>query len=178
MNKKLYISLFFSNLVKLNPLSSNHRMYNLYTKFVKILEICKQFSENLVNELGNIPRRGPVPKFSDLEVVVLSLTAETESIDSEKCLFDYKLQEYKANIPNLISRRQFNDRRKKTAGLCEKLRKRIAMKMDGGEEQFFIDSKPIEVCRVARGKRCRMGRFLASPRLRFLCFTEHILFRL
>ena len=25
-------------------------MYNLYTKFVKILEICKQFSENLFNE--------------------------------------------------------------------------------------------------------------------------------
>ena len=152
------MSLIFSNLVVIKTLSSNHRMYNLYTKVVKILEICKQFSENLVNELGNIPRRGPVPKFSDLEVVALSLTAETESIDSEKWLFDYKLQEYKANIPNLISRRQFNDRRKKTAGLCEKLRKRIAMKMDGGEEQFFIDSKPIEVCRVARGKRCRMGR--------------------
>ena len=44
-------------------------MYNLYTKFVKVLEICKQFSENLVNELGNVPRRSPVPKFSDLEVV-------------------------------------------------------------------------------------------------------------
>ena len=74
------------------------------------------------------------PKFSDLEVVALSLTAETESIDSEKWLFEYKLQEYKDNIPNLISRRQFNDRRKKTAGLCEELRKRIAMEMDGGEE--------------------------------------------
>ncbi|ERT61465.1 hypothetical protein HMPREF1254_2147 [Prevotella sp. BV3P1] len=35
-------------------LSSNHRMHNLYTKIVKILEICKQFSENLVNELGNV----------------------------------------------------------------------------------------------------------------------------
>ena len=46
-------------------------MYNLYTKFVKILEICKHFSENLVNESGNVPRRGPVPKFSDLEVVAL-----------------------------------------------------------------------------------------------------------
>ena len=70
-------------------------MYNLYTKFIKILEICKQFSENLVNESGNVPRRGrgPVPKFSDLEVVALSLTAEAESIDSEKWLFDYKLQE-------------------------------------------------------------------------------------
>ena len=71
---------------------------------------------------GNVPRRGPVPKFSDLEVVALSLTAETESIDSEKWLFDNKLQEYKDSIPNLISRRQVNDRRKKTAGLCEELR--------------------------------------------------------
>ena len=133
-------------------------MYNLYTKFVKILEICKQFSENLVNESGNVPRRGPVPKFSDLEVVALSLTAETESIDSEKWLFDYKLQEYKDCIPNLISWRQFYDRRKKSAGLGEELRIRVAMEMDGGEEQFFVDSKPIEVCRVARGKRCKMGR--------------------
>ena len=158
MSKKLHISLIFSNLVVFKTLSLNHRMYNLYTKFVKILEICKQFSENLVNEFGNVPRRGPVPKFSDLEVVALSLTAETESIDSEKWLFEYKLQEYKDNIPNLISRRQFNDRRKKTASLCEELRKRIAMKMDDGEEQFYVDSKPIEVCRVARGKRCKMGR--------------------
>ena len=46
----LYMSLIFSNLVVLKKISSNHRMYNLYTKFVKILEICKQFSENLVNE--------------------------------------------------------------------------------------------------------------------------------
>ena len=90
--------------------------------------------------------------------MVLSLTAETESIDSEKWLFDYKLQEYKDSFPDLISMRQFNDRRKKTAGLCEELHKRIAMEMDGGEEQFFVDSKPIEVCRVARGKRCKMGR--------------------
>ena len=84
-------------------------MYNLYTKVVKILEICKQFSENLVNESGNVLRRGPVPKFSDLEVVALSLTAEAESIDSEKWLFDYKLQENKDSIPHLISSRQFND---------------------------------------------------------------------
>ena len=55
MSKKLYISLVFSNLVVIKTLSSNHRMYNLYTKFVKTLEICKQFSENLVNESGNVP---------------------------------------------------------------------------------------------------------------------------
>lgn len=93
-------------------------MHNLYTKFAKILEICKQFSHHLVNDKGNISRRGPVPRFSDLEVVALLLAAESESIDSEKWLFDYKLQEYKSKIPNLISRRQFNDRRKKTPPTC------------------------------------------------------------
>ena len=39
MSKKLYISLIFSNLVVLKTISSSHRMYNLYTKFVKILDI-------------------------------------------------------------------------------------------------------------------------------------------
>ena len=66
-------------------------MHNLYTKFVRMLEICKQFSHNLVNAQGNIVRPGPVPGFSDLEVVA----AESESIDSENWLFEYKLQEYR-----------------------------------------------------------------------------------
>ena len=48
------MSLIFSNLVVFKTLSSENRMYNLYTKFVKILEICKQFSENHVNEFGNV----------------------------------------------------------------------------------------------------------------------------
>lgn len=159
MFEKLYISLIFSILVVLNLLNTNHRMYNLYTKFAKILEICKQFSPHLVNDKGNISRRGPVPRFSDLEVIALSLAAESESIDSEKWLFDYKLQEYKNKIPNLISRRQFNDRRKKTASLCEAIRKEMVKAMNGKENLFLVDSKPIEVCRVARGKRCKMGRF-------------------
>lgn len=51
-------------------------MHNLYPKFIKILEICKQLSKNLVNDHDNITRRGPIPQFSDLEVVALSLAAE------------------------------------------------------------------------------------------------------
>lgn len=62
-------------------------MYILHTKFVKILELHKLFSENLVNESGNVPHRGPVPKFSDMEVVALPLVAEIEGIDSEKWLW-------------------------------------------------------------------------------------------
>ena len=38
------------------------------------------------------------------------------------------------------------------------IRKRIAKAMDGAEEYFCVDSKPIEVCRLSRGKRCKMGK--------------------
>ncbi len=75
-------------------------MDNFFAKFGKILDVCKHFSKDLAGGHGNMPRRGVVPKFSDLEVIALALTAETES----------------------------------------------------------IDSKPIEVCRLSRGKRCKMGR--------------------
>jgi hypothetical protein len=132
-------------------------MHNFHAIFSKILEICKQFSYDLVNTEGNSRRRGVVPRFSDIEVIALSLTAETLSIDSENYLFR-KLAESKKEIPNLISRRQFNDRRKSTSELCEKIRKRIADSIDGGEKYFCIDSKPIEVCRMSRSKRCKMGR--------------------
>lgn len=133
-------------------------MCNLFTKFVKFLEICKQFSYDLVTEKGNIRRPGPIPRFSDLEVVALSMAAESEEIDSENWLFESKLKECRDKIPNLISRRHFNDRRKSVSNLCEQIRSRIANHIDGGEDYFCIDSKPIEVCRVVRGNRCKMGK--------------------
>ena len=102
MSKRLYLSLTFSNLVVIKTLSSNHRMDNLYTKFVKILEICKQFSENLVNESGNVPRRGPVPEFPIWKLCTIFGNRD-RGHEREKWLFYYKLQEYKDCIPNLIS---------------------------------------------------------------------------
>ena len=99
-------------------------MHNLYVNFVIIFDICKSFSTNLVNELGNMPRPGVVPKFSDLEVIALNLTAESMSIDSENYLFAL-LEDYRNEMPNMISRRQYNDRRKYTADLCERIRKRL-----------------------------------------------------
>ena len=51
------------------PLIYHQYMHNLYTIFSKILKICKQFGDNLINEKGNIPRPGVVPKFSDIEVI-------------------------------------------------------------------------------------------------------------
>lgn len=157
-HKKLHISQIFSNLELSTFKLYNLIMCNLYAKFVKFLEICKHFSCNLVTESGNIRRPGLVPRFSDLEVIALSMAAESEEIDSENWLFESRLKECHALIPNLISRRQFNDRRKAVCSLQKQIRSRMAKKMDGGEDYFCVDSKPIEVCRAARGKRCRMGR--------------------
>ena len=143
-------------------------MRNLAANFGKILDICKKFSKNLVDKRGNMPRRGVIPRFSDLEVIALSLTAEKFSVDSESYLFSL-LEEYKSDIPNLISRRQFNDRRKFTANLCEQIRKNIALAIDAGEDMFCVDSKPVPVCRIARAKRCKLGKndFETAPNYGF-----------
>lgn len=133
-------------------------MRNFIAKFGKILEICKDFAKNKVNEHGNVPRRGVVPKFSDLEVIALGITAEVFGFDSENLLFHRLRNECKGDLPNLISRRQFNARRKLTARLAEEIRKDVAFAIDGSEDVFCIDSMPVKVCQNARAKRCAMGR--------------------
>ena len=125
-----------------NPLSSIIiDMHNFVTKFGKILEICKKFVGNQVIEKGNVPRRGVVPTFSDLEVVALSFIEEALSIDSENYLFKRLNTECPGVIPNLITRRQYNQRRKKIMMLGENICQAIAKVIDGGETVFSIDSK-------------------------------------
>lgn len=78
------------------------------------------YSEDLITEVGNVRRPDSIPRFSDLEVIALCMAAEAERIDSENWLFKAKLKACRSYIPNLISRRQFNDRRKAVSGLCER----------------------------------------------------------
>ena len=153
------MSLNFSNLLVAKLLSYKViGMHNFVAKFRKILEICKKFAENQVNEGGNVTHCDVVYTFSDLEVVALSITAEAFSIDSENYLFKRLNSECPGAIPNLITRRQYNQRRKKTMLLGESIRQAIARAIDGGEDVFRIDSKPVKVCQNARANRCQMGR--------------------
>ncbi len=62
-------------------------MHNFIVKFAQILDIYKKFAGNRVDRNGNRPHRGIVPKFSDLEVIALSTTAEAFGFDSENYLF-------------------------------------------------------------------------------------------
>ena len=40
-----------------------------------IKDLCKQITGNLVNESGNIPRRGVVPIFSNIEIVAVNMAS-------------------------------------------------------------------------------------------------------
>lgn len=134
-------------------------MHNLKTNFDKMLDICKQIGKEYTNESGNIPRCGVIPRFSDLEIIALSLTAESLSIDSENLLFSKLSTDYKNDFPTLISRRQYNDRRKSLFVLTDTIRRGMAKIIDEFEAVFDVDSKPIEVCRIARANRCKVGKF-------------------
>lgn len=57
-------------------------MHNINTNFDKILGVIKDILKYEVDEKGNYKRRGTVPRFSDVEVIALNLTAECLSIDT------------------------------------------------------------------------------------------------
>jgi len=153
-------------------------MHNLSTNFGKFLDICNTFGKKFTNDKGNIPRRGVVPKFSDLEVIALSMTAEAHSIDSENLLFNKLQAEYRADFPNLISRRQFNDRRKMLFELKEKIRKCIAENIDESEDTYCVDSKPVELCKLSRAKRNKIGKtdFEKAPSIGYCASQERYYF--
>lgn len=94
-------------------------------------------------------------KFTDIEVIALNITAEILSIDSENYLFHLLNNECKEDFPNIISRRSYNDRKKVLEKLTDKIRTRIADKIDEGEKYLIIDSKPLPICKLKRSKRVK-----------------------
>jgi len=133
-------------------------MHNIKTNFDKILGVLKDILGKEINEKGNYVRRGSVPKFSDIEVIAMSLTAECLSIDSENYLFSKLHTEYLDEFENMISRRQYNDRRKFLFGKTEQARKLLSARLNRQADVFAIDSMPLEICKISREQRNKMGK--------------------
>ena len=122
-------------------------MNNLKANYERILEVLRKISkENL------LPYQRRQPKMSDLEVLSLSLTAEYMGIDSENHLF--------RNLPGFftdkIERSVYNRRRRKLAVYTDQIRMKLAETFNEFEDCFVIDSMPLEVCRLSRGKRSKI----------------------
>ncbi|MDB5116369.1 MAG: transposase family protein [Mucilaginibacter sp.] len=130
-------------------------MAKIRLQFDKFHHALKDTLETVFPETGNILRPGPKPKFTDIDIIVLSLTSEYMGIDCEVDLFD-QLDKEKKDFPYLISRRQYNDRRRLLLPETEKLCKLLMGKFAVSEDTFVIDSTPLRVCRIARWKRNKM----------------------
>ena len=120
--------------------------------------LLKDILSDEVNAKGNYARRGVVPRFSDVEVMALSLTAECLSIDSENYLFSKLTSEYADAFENIINRRQYNDRRKLLFEKTECVRKLMVSRLNEDVDLFAIDSMPLEICKLSREHRNKMGK--------------------
>jgi hypothetical protein len=121
-------------------------MRNLFALFAKYHDICKQLTGNLVNKSRNIPHCGVIPKFSNWEAIALSMTAKTESINSENLLFSQP-SEYQKKFPNLISHHQFNDRKKFTLPFAKRsvsalqillMKEKISFALTSNSSKFVV----------------------------------------
>ena len=133
-------------------------MHNIKTNFDKILGVIKDILGDEINAKGNYLRRGTVPKFSDIQVIALSLTAECLGIDSENYLFSKLNKEYLNEFENMISRRHYNDRRKLLFEKAERVRKIMSERLNKQADVFAIDSMPLEICKISREQRNKMGK--------------------
>lgn len=131
-------------------------MHNLEEKFLNILNIVKQSLQDVLDSNGNLPKPGPAPKFSDAEIIALSLLSEALMIDSENYLFALLQKLRGDSFKHLIERSRYNRRRKQLNDLTEQVRQTLANEMAAGENVFLIDSMPIEICKFARAKRLRI----------------------
>ena len=149
-------------------------MNNLTANYERILGVLRKISkENL------LPYQRRQPKMSDLEVLSLSLTAEYMGIDSENHLF----RNLPESFTNKIERSVYNRRRRKLAVYTDQIRLKLAETFNEFEDCFIVDSMPLEVCRLSRGKRSRICKeqsyslpdkgFCASQQLHYYGYKLH-----
>ena len=107
---------------------------------------------------GNFQKPGRPPRFSDIDLLTLSIVAESLSLDSEHALFQRLQSDYQDAFPTLIDRSGYNVRRRKLAPVLDQLRQRLQERLIPQEDRFLVDSMPLPVCQIARANRARICR--------------------
>lgn len=101
-------------------------------------------------------RSGPEPKFSDSEVITVSLIIETFFQGHEEVGYAFVSQYLRDMFPNLIDLDRFNVRRRELIAVIEVIRKDLRdQKLDGTDTVRLVDSAPVTLMTYTRGSRCR-----------------------
>jgi hypothetical protein len=130
-------------------------MHSIKSNFDKILCVLRQVLGDNSSILKKGMKPGPKTKFSDIEVIALVCTAEYMGHNSENYLFSLL---NKDDFPGIISRRQFNDRRKRLKDQSEEARKLVISRIATEQKVFIVDSMPLRLCRMARRLTNKIGK--------------------
>lgn len=155
-------------------------MHYFAAKYVKILEICKKFTRNLVNNLGNMPRRDIVPKYFRTR----SDSPKHNSWVFELRQWELSLQAYPFWMQGRYSLLDFSQAIQRSSKVCQS-----TMCPDSGKDSKFHRQRrrvflhrlqantSMQDCKkqaLPNGKK----RYWPSSKFLILRITEHVLLRL
>ncbi len=99
---------------------------------------------------------GPEPRFSDSEVITLSLIVETFFQGHEDVAYAFVAQYHRDLFPKLIDLDRFNVRRRELIAVIEAIRRDLRdQKLDRTDRVRLVDSAPIALMTYSRGARCQ-----------------------
>lgn len=122
-------------------------MNNLIRNYEIILEIISK--QDISFDFLQIRK----PKLGNIELIALNLTAEFMGINSECQLFRDISGTF---LASKIERSVYNRRKRGLFPYIEKLRQKLSNAFNENEDQFIIDSMPLEVCKNARANRSKI----------------------
>ncbi|OWP83561.1 IS982 family transposase [Flavobacterium davisii] len=93
------------------------------------------------------------PKRTDLELIVINVTAEYSFIDSEYQLFRVLAN---TSLKDKIERSVYNKRKRRLFCHIEVIRNKLVTFLNQDEQYFIVDSMPLEICKNARANRSKI----------------------
>jgi hypothetical protein len=131
-------------------------MHNLITsiaKFRNLLSDCYG-ADNLTN--GNFRNYSNKPKAYDIEIIALTLAAESQGIISENNLFQILESDYKSYRQTLPDRFNFNRRKRALQPFIDELSSKVSDELNIGQEAYIINSMPLPIARYARRNKIKI----------------------
>lgn len=132
---------------------TEHPWENTFTIWYNMMD---DAYKHIITCLGHrLRKRGPEPRFSDSEVITISLIIETYFGGNEELGLAFIRQYHLDLFPKLLDNSQFNRRRRALAWVMELIRRQVSQALtDPEDRERIIDSAPIPACTYARSKQC------------------------
>lgn len=113
--------------------------------------------QRLIEKRGRPLRlSGPAPRFSDSEVITVSLIIETFFQGHEEVGYAFVSQYLTDLFPDLLDLDRFNVRRRNLVAVIEAIRRDVRNQIiDPNDRVRIVDSAPVTLMTYTRGSRCK-----------------------